>query len=86
MPRRNRTFTETDVMRFILTNLTDIERDTVICTVVGLTGARLRGSVSTGDIIDFLNAFKAASLVGKLLLVKDLRDGVRTLPKYDRDY
>jgi hypothetical protein len=51
-----------------------------------LTGARLRGTVSISDILDFLNLFKAAGIIGKILLTKDLVDAVRNLPMYDRDF
>jgi hypothetical protein len=53
--------------------------------VVGLAGARLRGSVSPGDIADFFNAFKAASFIGRLLLAKDIVVAINNLPMYDRD-
>ena len=86
MARRNPTFSDADVIRIVLNNLTPTERDTVICTMVGFTGARLRGTVNPFEILDFLKAFKVGTFIARLLLLKDVVRDLATLPVYDRDF
>jgi len=51
-----------------------------------LSGYKLKGSLSKGDVIKFLLSLGGSDILKTLGKVKDLIDDAGNLPLYDRDY
>lgn len=82
MPRRERTFTDDDILRFITNNLTVGERDYVICSILLGTGS-LGNPVGPNKIIDLAKTFVKGGLAGAVL---DLIGEILSEGKYNKDF
>lgn len=75
MPRRNRRFTDADMLRFIGSNLSEIDREVVICSILLATGNTKQGTAReiAGLLKDLasgkrLEVFKAAFELVELIV------------------
>lgn len=50
MARADPSFSASDILRIIANNLTELERDIVVCSILTATGS-LRGRISAGNLL-----------------------------------
>ncbi len=53
--------------------------------MVGLAGARLKGTVTGAEILSFLKDFATGGIIRRLVSLEDLRKSLTSLPKYEKD-
>lgn len=84
MPRRDRTFTEVDILRFIANNLDSTERDRVICDILELTG-HSGGTISNKTIFRALKSLISGPLriIG---LTFEIAEAISGEGKYSPDF